>query len=99
MERGVPDLRPARKARSALQSREDFGQAAALDAVVCGGGLPGERFAADEPDPCRWCGQPDTDWHRNWGCPHLASLPDPNGDIAKSRWVAEVLGPVREEAP
>ena len=41
--------------------------------------------------PCRWCGEPDTDWHRYWACRHIASLPDEQSEIRKSANLAPIL--------
>ena len=58
LDKGIPDLDPARRVRSKMVKMGLTKAAAALDAVVCGACWHHDREGLDRQ--CFWCGQPDT---------------------------------------
>ena len=70
LERGKPNLDPARRARKQLIREQKWKAVSALDAVVRGGCVHSGRYGF-EIVCLRGCGQLDTTMHRYWGCPFV----------------------------
>ena len=66
MEKGIPSIEAAKKARRWLLQKGYSKQAAALKTVACGGAAYGERFKEDCAR-CKACGSAaDGPVHRYW---------------------------------
>ena len=88
MERGVPDFTAIRNLRRVLCKKGQFAEVAALNAVACGGSLVGERLGIDS-NACSHCGATREDAaHRYYLCPSLRLIPDEDGILAKTKWIA-----------
>ncbi len=85
---GIPSLAPAREARKWLVRHHHAAEVRALDMIVCGGAWCGGREHIRRK--CH-CGQPETPWHRYWGCGKLDQIKDHSGNsiVASTQWLAD----------
>ena len=73
LEKGEPDLEPARNARRKILKEGEWHEAKALDKIICGACWYQERFQRNQQvqRKCHRCGQEETAWHALWSCPKL----------------------------
>ena len=93
LEKGTPLLKPYRVVRRQLLKEGLREQAAALDAVVCAGVAPRERFKSSMGEMCPHCGEmPETAFHKFYGCRTIEQLiGEPGSEILeKTRWMKRV---------
>ncbi len=85
---GVPSLAPAKEARKWLVRHHHAAEVRALDMIVCGGAWCGGREHIRRRCPC---GQPETPWHRYWGCSKLDQIKDHSGNsiVASTQWLQD----------
>ncbi len=88
LEEGIPSFEAARVARKWLVRHHRPAEVKALDQVVCGGVWCGGREHVRRM--CR-CGQPETAWHRYWGCSRLDEIVGNHGDsiVRDTQWLAK----------
>ncbi len=88
LDEGIPSFEAAREARRWQIKHHRPAEAKALDQVVCGGVWCGGREHVQRK--CR-CGQPETAWHRYWGCHLLDEIVDKSGGtiVSDTQWLAK----------
>jgi hypothetical protein len=90
LQKGIPSTHAANNVLGAFKREEQWDEARSLRSCVLGTAWTAERKAIG--GKCERCGNEVEDsWHRYWGCPRSAEVPDPKGYISRSNFLKNHL--------